>query len=89
MKAVVVERVGSFSIKEVAEPTLAAVDVLRTGARQIAIEQEHGPDKPDLERMAGEARQQLNQAWAQAGVALDDLLQGRIDTLFQRMWLHL
>ena len=68
---------------------LAAVDALRTGARQIAIEQEHGPDKPDLERMAGEARQQLNQAWAQAGVALDDLLQGRIDTLFQRMWLHL
>ena len=68
---------------------LAAVDMLRTGARQIAIEQEHGPDKPDLEHMAGEARQQLNLAWADAGVALDDLLQGRIDTLFQRMWLHL
>jgi HAMP domain-containing protein len=43
----------------------------------------------NLDRLAGESQRQLDQAWMDAGIALNGLLQKRIDELFERMWLHL
>jgi len=68
---------------------LSAVDALRAGARQLAIEEPGGLNRSDLETMALASWQQLDVAWASAGTALNGLLQQRIDGLFQRMWLHL
>ncbi|MEF8697907.1 MAG: EAL domain-containing protein [Candidatus Accumulibacter sp. UW20] len=84
---------GTPELRLALEPTRRslrlAVDALRTGARQIAIDQELQPEHGKLDRLAGESRRKLDQAWMDAGIALNGLLQKRIDELFERMWLHL
>jgi diguanylate cyclase (GGDEF)-like protein/PAS domain S-box-containing protein len=84
---------GTPDLRVALEPTQrrlrVAVDALRAGARQIAIDQERQPAHLNLDRLAGESQRQLDQAWMDAGIALNGLLQKRIDELFERMWLHL
>jgi len=84
---------GAPALRATLEPSrhdlLSAIDALRTSTRQIAIEQKNDITAPKLDQIVFTAQTQLNQAWMLAGIALNDLLQKRIDGLFERMWLHL
>jgi len=84
---------GTPELRAVLEPSrhslLAVIDQLRASSRQLAIEQKQAADVPDLDQIARESRLQLAKSWLVAGTALNGLLESRIATLFERMWLHL
>jgi HAMP domain-containing protein len=84
---------GTPALRAVLEPPrstlLASINALRSGARQIAIEREIGPNLPELEHIEHRVLQDLAESWTLVGNELGILLQARIDSLFKRMWLHL
>ena len=68
---------------------LAAIEAFRAEARKVALEMPGVESAPEINRKSLVLRESLSAAWKEAGRALGDLLNKRIEGLFSRMWWHL
>ena len=66
-----------------------AVNTFRGSARRIVIDNARGAKAPDMAAAAQVLLAQQKIAWTTAESMLGELLESRINTLFQRMWIHL
>ena len=67
----------------------AAINDYRSSARRIAIDHARGAGAPDMAAAAQALLTQQEMAWTTAEAMLSQLLEARIATLFERMWIHL
>ena len=67
----------------------AAINDYRSSARRIAIDHVRGAAAPDIAAAAQALLTQQEMAWTTAEAMLSQLLEARIATLFERMWIHL
>ena len=67
----------------------AAINAYRDSARRIAIDRARGAAAPDMGVAAQTLLTKLEMAWTGAEAILAQLLEARIATLFERMWIHL
>jgi len=67
----------------------APIEAYRSAARTQIEGGASAPANAAVQRTRLELVDALGMAWAASGVELDRLLQARIDSLLQRMWLHL
>ena len=67
----------------------AAINLFRENAHQIVIDGIDGAKAPDMAKAAQALLVQQSEAWNTAGTLLEQLLEARVNALFQRMWLHL
>ncbi|MBS1230003.1 MAG: hypothetical protein H6R17_3280 [Proteobacteria bacterium] len=66
-----------------------AINTYRGNAHRIAIDNVRGAKAPDMASAAQALLAQQETAWTTAEAMLGELLKSRIETLFERMWIHL
>jgi len=66
-----------------------AINDYRSSAHRIAIDHVRGAKAPDMAAAAQALLAQQEMAWTTAEAMLGELLEARIETLFERMWIHL
>ena len=66
-----------------------AINAYRNSAHRIVIDNARGASAPDIETAAQALLTQQEIAWQTAETMLGQLLKTRIETQFQRMWVHL
>ncbi len=88
-EAVAAMRAGSSAATVLARDKLhKAIESYRSGARALVLASGEATPR-GIEGAAAELVLCLGDSWTQAMGTLDQILQRRIDELFQRMWLHL